>query len=256
MNSVSSFCEKLNNAPRAVKATRRTLMSTESSRSFESNKVLCGVGAILAAIGSIIPISSSVGIVYIIGATLILIGMRGLAEDLRENTIFTNVLYGFIFSVIGIIGGIIAYTVFVAPIFTGLTFFRVVVHVLLGFAALAIILVFFVFSAIFLKRAFDLTEAKTGERILRTGGLLLLIGAVLIIAFGLGFIFLFIAWILIAIGLFSMRPPAQLNPPQPITPMNPGPSIAPQGTVKYCPYCGAENRLESTFCTHCGRRST
>ena len=228
----------------------------ESSRSFESNKVLGGVGAILTAIGSLIPFSSSVGIVYIIGAILVLISMRGLAEDLKENIIFTNTLYGFIFSVIGIIVGIAAYAIFVAPIFTALTFFRVVIRVLLTLATLAIVFVFLVLSAIFLKRVFDLIEAKTEERILRTGGLLLIIGAVLIIAFGLGFIFLFIAWILISVGLFSMKPPAQLIMPQPTAPAIPIPSSAQLGTAKYCPYCGAENRLESTFCTHCGRRIT
>ena len=233
-------------------------MSLESSRSFESNKVLGGVGAILTAIGSFIPFSSSVGIVYIIGAILVLIAMRGLAEDLKNYSIFTHTLYGFVFSVIGVIVSIAAYAAFVAPIFTALTIFRIIAHVLLAFAAWAIVLVFLVLSAIFLKRAFDLVEARTGERILRTGGLLLMIGAALIIAFGLGFLFIFIAWIIIAIGLFSMRLPgqAQSAPIQQIAPAPPMPSNAPPGTVKYCPYCGAENRLESTFCTHCGRRMT
>ena len=231
-------------------------MSFESSRTFESNKILGGVGAILTAIGSFIPFSSSIGIVYIIGAILVLIAMRGLAEDLKENAIFTNALNGFIFSVIGVIIGIAAYAIIVAPIFTAFTVLRAVFHILLALVALAIVLVFLTLSAIFLKRAFELIETKTGERILRTGGLLLLIGAVLIIALGLGFIFLFIAWILIAVGLFSMRPPMQLAPVQPTIIVTPTPSNATAGTVKYCPYCGAENRLESTFCTHCGRRMT
>jgi len=231
-------------------------MSLESSRTFESDKILGGVGAILTAIGSFIPFSASVGIVYIIGAILVLIAMRGLAQDFKENAIFTNALNGFIFGIVGVIIGIAAFAAIVAPIFTALTFYRIVFHLLLAFAALIIVLVFLVLSAIFLKRAFELLEAKSGERILRTGGLLLLIGAALIIAFGLGFILLFVAWVLLAVGLFSLKSPAQLTPAQPSTPITPVPSNAPPGTVKYCPFCGAENRLESTFCTHCGRRMT
>jgi hypothetical protein len=26
------------------------------------------------------------------------------------------------------------------------------------------------------------------------------------------------------------------------------------GQAKFCGFCGAENRLEATFCTHCGRK--
>jgi uncharacterized membrane protein len=231
-------------------------MSLESSRSFESDRILGGVGAILAAVGSFIPFSASVGIVYIIGIIMVLIAMRGLAQDFKENAISTNALYGFIFGLVGIFFGIVAFVTAVAPIFTAFTFYRILFHILLAFAGLTVVFVFLVVSAIFLKRAFELLAAKSGERILRTGGLLLLIGAALIIVFGLGFILLFVAWILLAVGLFSMRSPAQLAPAQPATPATPMPSNAPAGTVKYCPYCGSENKLESTFCTHCGRRMT
>jgi uncharacterized membrane protein len=231
-------------------------MSLESSRNFESDKILGGVGAILAAVGSFIPFSASVGVVYIIGTIMVLIAMRGLAEDFKENVIFTNALNGFIFGIIGVILGIAAFAVAVAPIFAAFTFYREVFHVLIAFAASILVFLFLVVSAVFLKRAFELLAAKSGERILRTGGLLLLIGAALIILFGLGFILLFVAWILLAIGLLSIRSPAQLAPRQPATPATPMPSNAPAGTVKYCPYCGAENKLESTFCIHCGRRMT
>ena len=230
-------------------------MYSETSRSFESNKILGGVGAILTALGSFIPFSASVGIVYIIGAILLLIAMKGLAEDFKENAIFTNALNGFILGVVGVILGIAAFAIVVAPIFRALTFYRIILHILVAFGALVVVLIFLVLSAIFLKRAFELLDAKSGERNLRTGGMLLLVGAALIIVFGLGFILLFIAWILIAIGLFSMRPPGQATA-QPTGPAPPMPSNAPAGTVKYCSYCGAENKLESTFCTHCGRRIT
>jgi uncharacterized membrane protein len=232
-------------------------MYPESSRSFESNKILGGVGAILTAIGSFIPFQSAVGIVYIIGIILVLISMKGLAEDYKEQAIFKNTLNGFIFGIIGVVIGIAAFAAVIASLFSGFLFTRPLlsaVSILLSLGALLTVFVFLVIAAIFFKRAFELLAAKSGERMFRTGGLLLLIGAALIIVFGLGFVLIFVAWILLAVGFFSMRPPSQPAVVEAPIPATASQSAAPEGTVKYCPYCGAENKLEATFCTHCGRR--
>lgn len=58
--------------------------------SFESNKSLCGIGALLVAIGSVVPLLSLVGII------LLLIGMKGLAEYYHDDAIFQNALYDFV----------------------------------------------------------------------------------------------------------------------------------------------------------------
>ena len=230
-------------------------MYAESSRSFESNRVLGGVGAILAAIGSFIPFSASIGIVYIIGIILVLISMNGLSQDFKEPAISRNALMGFLFGVIGVIIGVVAFAIARASILSGLTLYRILFRALLYVGALLVVLIFLVLAAVFFKRAFEILETKSGERILNTGGLLLLIGAILTIVL-IGFVLLFVAWVLIAIGLFSMRQTTQTNAAQIVSPAPPPLSSAPPGTVKYCPYCGAENKLESTFCTHCGRRMT
>jgi len=49
---------------------------------FESSKTLSGVGAILVAIGSFVPVLAIVGII------LVLIGLKGLAEAYGEKAVF------------------------------------------------------------------------------------------------------------------------------------------------------------------------
>jgi len=235
-------------------------MYPESSRSFESNKVLGGVGALLTAIGSLIPFSASVGIVYIIGIILVLISMKGLADDFKDQSIFRNTLSGFIFGVIGIAIGIGAFTVvisrFVNSFILGTRPLTRVFDILLVIGAALVVFAFLVVAGIFLKRAFEGLGAKTGEHMFHTGGLILLIGSALTVAFFSGFVLLFVAWILLSVGFFSMKPASQPVPEQALMTGSSAASVAPSGTVKYCPYCGAENKIESTFCTHCGRKMT
>jgi uncharacterized membrane protein len=229
----------------------------ETSRSFESNKILGGVGSILTAIGSFIPFSPSMGIVYIIGIILVLISMKGLSEDLKDLAIFRNAFNGFIFGIIGAVVGIASFAVIIASIFSGFTFTRPLYSafgILLAIGALLVVFGLLVIASVFFKRAFEILESKSGEKLFRTGGLLLLVGAVLIIIFGLGFVLLFVAWILIGVAFFSMRAQTQTVSTQPPTPVAPSMGSTPEGNVKYCSYCGAENKLEATFCTHCGRR--
>jgi len=198
-------------------------MYPQSNRNFESNKMLGGVGALLTAIGSFVPFTASIGILFIIGIILVLISLRGWASDFRD----------FIASrlAIGLIG------------------------LGLGLISLFIAFIFLVLSAISYRRAFDVLADRSGEKMFRTGGLLFLIGAALVIVFGLGFILMFVAWLLLAVAFFSMRPPVTEVPPAYTAPPPP-PTDAPSGQVKYCRYCGAENNINGTFCTHCGRRLT
>ncbi len=232
-------------------------MYPETSRSFETNRMLGGVGAILTAIGSFIPFSPSIGIVYIIGIILVLISMKGLSEDFKEPSIFRNTLNGFIFGIIGAVVGIASFAAVIASIFSSFTFTRPLFNVfgiLLAIGALLVVFGLLVIASVFLKRAFDVLASKSGEKLFHTGGLLLLVGAALIIIFGLGFVLLFVAWILLAVGFFSVRPPSQNITTQPTAPIIP-PTAVPASNVQYCPNCGAENKLDATFCTHCGKES-
>ena len=69
----------------------------------ESNKILGGVGAILLAI----PFGNLIGII------LLLIAMKGIADDYNEPDIFKNTLYGFIFGIVGVIALVAVILMFV-----------------------------------------------------------------------------------------------------------------------------------------------
>ncbi|MFB3889636.1 MAG: DUF996 domain-containing protein [Candidatus Bathyarchaeia archaeon] len=229
-------------------------MNAESSRGFESNKTLGAVGALLVAIGSFIPFSGPVGILAIVGIVLVLISMKGLAENFGNDAIFRNAFYGFIFGVIALIAGITVFaTIFFGFFMGGFMMRPFAFGVGWGPAivALVVVFVFFILEAYFYKQAFDALANKARERLFATGALLLLIGAALTIIF-VGFIIHFVAWILIAVAFFSMRPPTETTQAAATQPAQPEtPTI---GQVKYCSYCGASNRLDATFCTRCGRK--
>jgi uncharacterized membrane protein len=233
-------------------------MYPETTRDFESNKILAGVGALLVAVGSFIPFTGAIGIVAIVGIILVLIGVRGLADGFKDYSIFRNTLYGFIFEVIAILCGVAAFTSLILGFLGSLTIFtrpNFGLIILVAIVLLILVLVFFVLGAVFFRQAFGALADKSGEGIFRIGGLLLLLGAVLTIIL-VGFVLLFVAWLLIAVGFFSMRPPGASGSayqPQPSTPVFSQPA---SGQAKYCAYCGAGNRLEASFCTRCGRRLT
>lgn len=212
--------------------------------SLESGKTLGGVGAILIAIGSVFPPLSLVGII------LVLIAMRRLADYYEERGIFDNALWGFIFGMIGIVGAIILFFLF---IFSGAIW-----SVATGFAVpfaiggiIGAIIVWFVFSllqAIYYRRAFAILSEKTGEKMFETAGLLLLIGAILTIVL-IGALVSLVAWILVAVGFFSIKTlPAPLPPvARPQTPAAPAEKI-------FCQYCGTENKSDAVFCKKCGKK--
>jgi uncharacterized membrane protein len=222
--------------------------------SLESNKTLGGIGAILIAIVSFFPILSLIGII------LVLIAMKGLAEYYNENGIFENALYGLIFGIIGIIA---ATVVFFTGIFTG-TFmststsplFSVFTGLGLLIAALVVMFVFFLLQAIFYRRSFTILSEKSGEKMFDTAGLLLLIGAILTIIL-VGLVLLLIAWILVAVGFFSIKTPtAQLPAATPPPAPPPTPTVAVSVEKKYCRYCGTENKADAVFCEKCGKKIT
>ncbi len=230
-------------------------MYPESSRNFESNRILAGVGALLTAIGSLVVFRGPVGIVGIVGLILVLIATRGLAEDYRNYAIYRNALTAF---TLGIIGTLIATVVFAAFDFlSGFIFIHPFVGAfgyILAIGGWIVMFLFFLLEGVFFKQAFDNLAHSSKEHLFRTGGLLLLIGGALTIIF-VGFFLLFVGWIIVAVGLFSLRSPMlptqTYSPTPPATPPNAG---TVSGQVTHCPHCGAENKLEGTFCTRCGRR--
>ena len=196
----------------------------------ETSKTLGGVGAILMFVG-IIPVISSYGVIELIGLILVMVALYNLASYYTERGIFNNAFYGLI---AGIVGGVVAVGTVVLAVLTSLTDFLytiypswngdwsalsgltpdtsnlsldAIVPFLTGlFAALLILWIFAIIGFYFVRRSLTSLSAKSGVGLFSTAGLLMLIGAVLIIAVGIGLLLIWISMLLLAIAFFQIRP--------------------------------------------------
>jgi uncharacterized membrane protein len=208
----------------------RDLCSEEKKMTIETNKALGGVGAILMFIG-IIPVVNSYAVIELIGLILVMVALYNLASYYTERGIFNNALYGLI---AGIVGVVIAAVVVFVSVITSLTDFLYQIFPtwngdwtalsgltpdvsnlnptdILPFVggilgALAILWIFTIISAFFVRRSVVSLSEKSGVGLFSTAGLLMLIGSVLIIAFGLGLILIWISALLLAIAFFQIKP--------------------------------------------------
>lgn len=210
----------------------------------ESNKTLGGVGAILVVVGFLGFFGTGyAALLTLVGIILTLIALKGFSDHYNEGGIFNNALYGFISTIIGVVVfvGILVMTVLAAISTLGITdwtewatkiqqnmtdwnaLWPWIEPIVVGaIAALIVLFVFLIISAIFFRRSLSTLSVKSGEKIFETAGLLWLIGAFLTIIL-VGFILIWIAWILIVVGFFSIKtpaaqPPSTLPQPQPPPP--------------------------------------
>jgi len=176
---------------------------------FESSKTYAGAGAILLAIGVIIPVMGIIGII------LLLIGLRGLANYYQDSEILKNTFYGFLFGILGaILFTVMTFTYIPALVFAVIN--KIIANPMQGaiefvsqilinlIAIIAMMFVLFFLESIFFKKTFDALASKTEVKIFSTIGFLLLIGSVLIIVV-VGFLILLIAWLVIAVTIFSLK---------------------------------------------------
>jgi len=198
--------------------------------SIENNRILGGVGALLMFIG-ILPYINYFGVIELVGLVLVMVALYNLASHYKEGGIFNNALYGLI---IGIVGGVISIAVVAIVVLSSLTDFLhtifpdwngdwtalsgltpnmsnltldSIMPFLTGIIAMIVILwVFSIIAAFFIKRSLGTLAAKSGVGLFSTTGLLLLIGAVLIILFGIGLILIWISALLLAIAFFKIKP--------------------------------------------------
>ena len=198
----------------------------------ESDKSLGGVGALLVVIGFLGFFAYGyLALLGIIGMIITLIALKGMADHYNEGGIFNNALYGVITFIIGVVAFVATLVIAILMILANVvnwsdmaavqTYFMDLTHIwnIIGaaIAALVVLFVFTIVSAIFFRKSLTSLSAKSGEKIFETAGLLWLIGAVLTIIL-VGLILIGIAWILIAVGFFSIRstpaqPPSQIQPP-------------------------------------------
>ena len=205
-------------------------------------KTLGGVGSILFLIPAL----------NIIGYILVLIATKYISDELGDRSVFDNMLYAVIAGIIGAAAG--AFIIITGAVFSAATFAAsAIAGVIVG---LAIAWIALIFSAIFIRRAFETMANRLNVGTFRTAGTLYLIGAILVIVLGLGFIILFVAAIVQIIAFFGIPEMAAGMPAQPMGGMAPQPmgGATPQAGTKFCPNCGTQLATTATFCTKCGTK--
>lgn len=204
-----------------------------------SAKTLGGIGSILMIL---FWIPWAGWLIALVGFVLVLVAVKYLADELNDHNIFTNYLLSFIVIIVGIaLAAIVVVFGFFSTIagtnfssFQNLTNPQDVFHMfqksgLLAFIGsiiigLVILWIVFIISAIFIRKSFNKIATDTNTHLFHTAGLLYLIGAALIIAFGLGLIIIFVAYIIQIISFFTLPdnlpgaapmapPPVQQAPP-------------------------------------------
>lgn len=184
--------------------------------SFDSARILAGVGAILAGIGIFGYVIPS-----IVGVILFLIGMIELADYFKDSGLRSNVVNWFIFGLIALI--LLASTVFAAfvtvhvapplihyPMTPSLRYPVITTSLVILIILIVVSAVFFILSAIYMRRAMDTMRNRTGEGLFDAGGLLYLIGAVLTFIL-VGIFIILVAWIIIGIALLSIKEPGKVS---------------------------------------------
>ncbi len=167
--------------------TQRVNISTQ--------KMLGGIGSILIPF-VIIPGTLEAGIV---GVVLWLISIYQLSNILRKPSIFKKVLIGFILNIVGTViamAGISLYAYVRGE--TGITSG-------LGLLAVAIIVAYAISLAAFYfyKEAYDILAQATVHNLFKIAGLLLFIGAITTILFGLGILLIIVGYIVLAVAFFT-----------------------------------------------------
>jgi len=198
--------------------------------SIETSKMLGGIGAILMFVG-IFPVINSYGVLELVGLILLLVASYNLASYYAEKGIFNNALYGLI---LGIVGVVVAAGAVVLSVLTSLTDFLQSIYptwngdwaslsgltpdvanmsldaiwpFLTGiFIALVVLWVFAIIAVFFVRRSLISLSAKSSVGLFSTAGLLMLIGAVLIVAAGIGLILMWISLLILAIAFFQIKP--------------------------------------------------
>ncbi len=224
-------------------------------------------------------VSGIVGSLTLVGFILFFVAMYGLSKDYSERKIFNYVLFGLIITIVAaIIAAIIMFAFFLAnfsSIFPNLGSQAPSPQLstsILSFMApfLAIFGFVFLINVVFTVLALNLLAVKSQVPLFRTSAKVFLAGAVVQIVAGIVFAVLavsgqvsietfalvmvpgglvqYAAWALLAVSFFRITAlPTQTGAP-------PNEYHAVSGQVKYCPYCGAQNSIDTVYCKQCGKK--
>ena len=173
-------------------------------------RTLGGIGSILMLL-AMIPIAGIV--LFIVGFIMVLLAVKYISETVEDKTIFNNMLIAVILAIVGMIAGLaVAITGRMFPFFREFRplygtsmfieqgmypFFRTFI------IALVIVWIFYIGSAIFLRKSYTTVASKLNITMFDTVALLYLVGAVLAIIL-VGFIVIYVAEILQTVAFFSI----------------------------------------------------
>ena len=271
----------------------------------ESNRTIGGVAAILTLLGvfslitslfhyvfpnstglSLIStgVSGIFGALSIVGFLLFLIAMYGFSKDYNEHRIFSNLMYGILFTIIAIVVATVVVVVIVLFNFSTLfpnlgsstsspqissSFSRT-----FGLLSPIFSLVGVVWTA-FVVRAFNSLADKSKVPLFKTGAKVLLAGALVNIVIAIIFAVVSVGanvsfslntllalltignlvqdvgWVVLAMAYFKIQAPVTSTPMPTVTPTYTQPVSA---QMKYCPHCGAPNPTDAVYCTRCGQK--
>ena len=179
-------------------------------------KIYGGIGAILMLVGTFIPTAGLV--VDLIGLILVFIAVKYIADIAKDEEIFKNYLFHFIFSIIalvavmaimlvafGAIGGWEFITTIQSAEITDFTSFMNYFSGLIVGCVVALFIgwILLVLGAVYLRRSYDRIAAATKVDLFKTTGLVYFIGAILLIVV-VGALIILIAKILEVIAFFSL----------------------------------------------------
>jgi len=200
----------------------------------ETNKNLGGMGALLIVIAGLgIFGSPYVGALGLVGLVLVMIALKGFADVYSEGSIFNNALYALIIAIVGgvvTIGAAFAAIMFwvsglpiditnpdsIAQFLQGGFMDMDALFSLLGALVIVLVLLFLftVLTAFFFRKSLNTLSTKAGVNMFGTAGILMLIGALLTIIL-VGFVLIWIGFILLIVAFFSVRAQAAPPPSQP-----------------------------------------
>ena len=174
-------------------------------------KILGGIGALLMLFGGfLLP-----GLGAIIGLILLFIAVKYISNECKDSSIFDNYLLHFIYIIVAIVAMVAIFLISIGS----LTWFSVVEsmdftdfnsvmdffapYIVWWVLALIIGWIFFIFSALYLKKCYNTIADKTNVHMFRTAGLVNFIGAITMIV-AIGILFILVARILEIVAYFQL----------------------------------------------------
>ena len=168
-----------------------------------TQKMLGGIGSILMLL--VFMPETVATLLGIVGIVLLLISMYQLSNILGKPSIFKKVLMGFI---LNIVSTVMAFAFGLMAGISSFTSIRGETGAIprLGLGVIVAIIVAYAISLAafyFFKEAYDILAQATAHNLFKIAGLLLFIGGITTILFGLGILLIIVGYIVLAVAFFT-----------------------------------------------------